>query len=182
METLITSERIHTALNHIPLIGLMISLVPLVTGLILRDRRMLITALVMCIFCSGFVLVVMMTGDAAKGHFLGRLSELNLVDSSTREFVEAHEKRADLFGNFVFGEMIAAMAALAVVLTKPKRQFFAGWIVVLTTLAALAALIWVADSGGKIRHPEFRPSVSSVEPITDLHAPGSTRRGRLTVL
>ena len=105
-----------------------------------------------------------------------------LADEAGQEWLDAHLERADKIAWVYWVAGAAALAGLACTRSRPRLS---GW----TTLGAgglgvvaLVASAWVADAGGKIRHPEFRrdnhfvttTAPGSEEPPFPNSAPSST--------
>ena len=82
-----TPEHLHVALNHVALIGLSVAILPLMIGLIRKDRGALLSGLLIVLICGLSIPVVMETGEGAAGIQL---------DSAAAAFLESHASRADI--------------------------------------------------------------------------------------
>jgi hypothetical protein len=142
----------HMLLNHIPIIGLIMALVVLVTGLALRQAALLFTGLVLVAISAGAALPVAHYGDVAYPAIYDTL------DGHGRGWLDYH---AELAATWV--PVLGANAALAVIAivagtVRRKLLLWAALLVALLTLAGIGGAGMVARAGGKIQHPEFRLS------------------------
>ena len=172
-DTWFTDEHLHVMLNHLALVGLAAAVLPLVVGAIRRERPMVIVGLAMVVLFGASIPLVMETGEEAEHKFEhGALSAL--IDADGAEWIEVHSDRAHGWSKLVYGT--TAFAALAIVLTVVNRRLAAplGAIAAAACVACSASLAWVADAGGKIRHPEFRTAINAPADVPDLkpYVPG----------
>lgn len=158
-------EHLHLALNHIPIIGLACSLVPIVAGILAKNKTAMISGLVLAAVCGWTTPVVMETGEMAYERYESG-SVRRYLDPAFKDPLETHEHRAEK-GSVVF-YAAAVLATLSLVLAI--WRFEAGrWAAVLTVLACLASVaagVWIADSGGKIRRVDFRDNAPGSLPVT----------------
>lgn len=160
MNRLLTPEHLHVALNHLPLIGLAASLLPLLYGLFRKNTEVLIIALCMCVLFGGSTFAVMWTGETAEDRF-EQTSMPVLLDAAGKKWMEIHEDRAKIAA--VSGYLVAVIGLVSLVLGKWSTQYryLGGWVTCIALVTAITLMVWVADSGGQIRHPEFRSAVQS---------------------
>ena len=152
-----TPERIHLALNHLPIIGLALAIWPLLAGLVCRSRACQITGLALVLGCALSVIAVVETGEGAQDRYLaGPVAPL--IGDGGKHWLHEHQSRAEV------GEWVdcsaAAVAALALVALwkAPRWERGVSWVAFALAVGGLAAGVWIADAGGKIRRPDFRPS------------------------
>ena len=86
------------------------------------------------------------------------------LDTVSAAFLKAHEERADVAAVFVYITLSLSIAALAVMRFAPKHQYQAAAAVLAGCVLCTALLVWTAEAGGKIRHPEFRPAATAAVP------------------
>lgn len=166
-ESWLTPEHLHVALNHLAMIGLAAAVLPLLIGAIRRDRPMVVVGLLIVVLFGFSMPFVMETGEEAEEKFEeGALSAL--IDADGAEWMETHDDRAHLWSKVVYGT--ASFAALALVLVAFKRKLTLplGLITAVACLVCTASLVWVAEAGGKIRHPEFRQVIDSPDNVPTL--------------
>lgn len=157
----ISPEHLHVMLNHIPLVGLAVALVPLLIGLIGRRRESLFIGLLLTLICAGSIPVVMWSGEEAEHEWLHTEAAAHL-DEAGHDWAEVHEERAELGSKTIYvtaGLALLSLIGMAVGKCKGKLKKTTWVFSLLTTLACVASVMaaaWIADSGGKISHPEFR--------------------------
>ena len=147
-----TPEHLHVALNHVPLIGLTVAVIPLLLGLFRKDRGALLSGLLIVLVCSLSIPVVMETGDSAAVRLLSGDAGI-AVDPVSAYWIKEHEERADVTAAVVY-------VALATMGFAPKYLYKAAAAVLAACILCTALLVWTAQAGGCIRHPEFRPAAT----------------------
>lgn len=150
-------EHLHVIVNHIPLIGAACALLPLLLGLILRKRESQVIGLLLTLLCAGTIPLVMWTGEEAEHEWLHSDASSHL-DAEGREWAHVHEEHAELAQYTIYTAAGLSLLTLITMAIKPLRKV-ATVLVILSTIATFATVtssVWVADSGGKISHPEFR--------------------------
>jgi len=159
-------EHLHLALNHIPIIGLACSLVPIVAGILARNKTAMVAGLVLAAVCGWTTPAVMETGEMAYERYESG-SVRRYLDPDIKDTLEMHEHRAEK-GSVVF-YVTAVLATISLGLAL--WRFEAGrWAAILTALACLASVVagvWIADSGGKIRRVDFRDNAPGKLPAVE---------------
>ena len=143
-------EYVHTAINHFPLIGLLVSLLTLVIGLIARSRPVQLTGQALVCALALSVWPVFYFGEAGFDRVV------SMADEQGEAFLKYH---ADLAHGWVFlYYLTAGIAALGLGLAwkRPRFQVPAGIAALVLGLASLVAGILIARAGGEVRHREFR--------------------------
>jgi hypothetical protein len=154
-----TPEHLHVALNHIALIGFPVAIIPLAIALIRKDRGALLSALLIVFLCGLSIPIVMETGDGAEERL--ETGEAGVqIDSTAISFLHEHEERADVAATFVYILTGLAAAGLLTMRIKPQHQYKLAVVVLAGCVICTTLLVWTAEAGGQIRHPEFRPAVS----------------------
>lgn len=142
----------HMLLNHIPIIGLFMALVVLVTGLVVRQTALQLTGLVLAALTAGASLPVANYGDAAYPAIYDTL------DGHGRGWLDYHAELAETWLPLFYANAALAVIALVLGIVRPRLLRWASLLVALITLAGIVGASIVARSGGKIQHPEFRLS------------------------
>lgn len=142
----------HMLLNHVPIIGLLMAFVVLVTGLVVRQKTLVITGLVLVALTAGASLPVAQYGDAAYPAIYDTL------DGTGQKWLDYHAELADTWLPLLYFNAGLALLALLLGRIRPRLQLWASMLVALVTLSGVVAASLVARSGGKIQHPEFRLS------------------------
>jgi len=152
-----TPEHLHVALNHVALIGLAVAIIPLMIGLIRKDRGALLSGLLIVLICGLSIPVVTETGDGAAERLVTGAAGVQ-IDSAAAAFLQTHENRADIAAVFVYIALALAAAGLLIMRFVPKHQYKVAALVLAACIICTALLIWTAEAGGQIRHPGFRPA------------------------
>lgn len=153
-----TPEHLHVALNHVALIGLPVAIIPLAIALIRKDRGALLSGLLIVLICGLSIPIVMETGDGAAERLITGEAGVHL-DRAATSFLLEHEKRADVAATVVYITTGLAAAGLLIMRIKPKHQYILAAVALTACIICTALLVWTAEAGGQIRHPEFRPAV-----------------------
>ena len=143
-------EYVHAAINHLPLIGLLLALLVLAVGLGARSRPVLLTGLALVALMALSVWPVYYFGEAGYDRVL------SMTNETGDAFLKYHRALA---GRWVFLYYVTAGLAalgLGVGWKRPRWLAPAAGLALVAGLASLAAGILIAQAGGEIRHREFR--------------------------
>lgn len=141
---------LHLALNHFPLIGLVIGAMVLLFGFLLRREQVKETALGILIFSTIMAIVVNYTGEGAE-HAIENLPGIN------EHYIETHEDAAELFLIMMLVLGGTSLVTLFLAIKKMQLAVYGYILVILLVIATAFAAIEVGTSGGEIRHTEIRP-------------------------
>jgi len=154
-----TPEQIHLALNHFPTIGLILAMIPLLVGLITRQRTTAFAGvLVMGISALATPFIMSSGEDAYERYEEGPVSPY--LDAAAEPALEQHEERAHTWSKLLYADLIIAIAGLVALGFKPVWVRPVSAICLAGCLAGSGASSWIAYSGGKIRRPDMRTAVS----------------------
>lgn len=162
-----TPEHIHLALNHFPFLGAGLALVPLLVGFVAGHRTTVVAGLLLAALCGWTVPLVMETGEEAyerynKGPVAGYL------DPTADAALEIHEHRAEDWAVALYASAAVSTLCLGIVLWRPKKVRLVALVASVFCAAALGSGIWIAESGGAIRRPDFR-AASVGGPAGEVH-------------
>ena len=143
-------EYVHVLLNHFPITGLFIGLLFLIVALILKSRPAQFFALAMVGLLALSVWPVSHFGEEAYDRVL------SMSDDAGSQYLKRHEHLADQWAFLYYITAAAALITIVVGWKKPKFLRPAGAVVALLAAGSLAAGAAIADTGGKVRHREFR--------------------------
>lgn len=149
-EIIVKPEYQHILLNHLPIIGLSVALLVLVGAAVLRQQRALVFTLFLVAGLAGSAWPTFETGEAAHDRVE------SMLYSEGQAWLEYHHETAEKWIWVYYVTAVVAAGSGVVALVRPQ---WTRWAVAATLLAgvlSLAAGIVIAESGGKIRHPEFR--------------------------
>jgi hypothetical protein len=104
--------------------------------------------------------LVMETGEAAYERYEhGPVAAY--LDPQAEQSLDIHEHRAEAWGKVIFGSTVVLTLALGLLLWKPQWTRGLATAASVLCLTSLLSGIWVAESGGPIRRPDFRTTASS---------------------
>jgi hypothetical protein len=142
----------HVLLNHMPSTGLGISWLVLLWATVERRWSSICCGLILVLMMSASALVVMSAGEAAHPFVF------DMLDGPGRDWLDYHTHLADRWGHVLTANAVVAALAIAAGVWRERLRTPAGVVVLVSSLAGLVAVAVIAETGGKIRHPEFRLS------------------------
>lgn len=139
---------IHLMLNHVPVVGIAVPIVFLLIDRARKNRGLEWLSLQMFVVVALLTIPVYLTGSPAS-HYMREMPGIS------RDLIHRHSDAAD----FAFWAM-EALGALSLgalykfrdSATVPQR--FSS-VLLLIALTTLGLMVWTANLGGKIRHPEI---------------------------
>lgn len=141
--------QIHLAINHMPVILSMVSLVILLWGCVSKSHEIKKLGLALTIATAAFAGAAFLTGEPAE-------DVLEKLPTFSKELVHAHEEAGE-FALIV--SIIAGLSALAAFyLSKKKPLFFSHGLIITSIILFLSifSFLRTAHLGGLIRHEEIR--------------------------
>lgn len=153
----------HLLINHLPIIGIVMGLLGLGVAFVLRQRIAFVPPLVILLIAGASAWLVYASGSAAYKPIR------KIADDAGIDWLDAHMDRADA-GTWTFYVLAGAAAlALAVPMRWPKSGPPLAIAVAVMAVACLGVAGWIAEAGGRVRHPEFRPQGEfAPEPLAEL--------------
>ncbi len=151
-------EYVHAAINHFPLIGLLVAMLALLAALVARNRVAILIGLALVCLLSLSVLPVYHYGEEGYDRVL------SMADENGQAFLRYHMHLAEHWVFLYYITAALAAAAFAVSWKWPRWLTPLSIASVVLASASLTAGILIALAGGEIRHREFRfrppPAVS----------------------
>ena len=145
-------EYIHVLLNHLPIYGTILGALALAISLMLRSRASQITALILTLIAGLSAYPVFVSGQRAYKTIRG------LSDDAGADWLDEHMDRAEkTIGAFYFLPALA-VAGLLVPIKWPKSAFPLAALTLVVAIVCSGLAVYIAQPGGRVRHPEFRPS------------------------
>jgi hypothetical protein len=139
---------VHLVITHVPVIGIGVIIAFLFVGKLRGSLEVEWVSLQMFVALALFSIVVYLTGSPAS-------HQMREMPGISREIIHVHSKAADfafwtmeVLGAFSLGVIVKFRGAAAV--PARLRNALLG-----LALVVLALMIWTANLGGKIRHPEI---------------------------
>jgi hypothetical protein len=156
-------EYIHVVLNHLPIYGTILGALALAISLMLRSRASQITALILTLIAGISAYPVFVSGQRAYKTIRG------LSDDAGADWLDEHMDRAEkTIGAFYFLATLA-VAGLLVPIKWPKSAFPLAVLALVVTILCSGIAVYIAQPGGRVRHPEFRPNESPTPPPESDH-------------
>lgn len=163
-----TPEKLHLALNHVTFLLPAAALLPLLVGLLLRSRPALLSGIALALVGGLMTGLVMGSGEEAYERYEdGPVAAY--LDNGAEAVLEHHEELAHTWSKVLYA--LAGVSGVALLIGFLKRAWLpaAALAVVALSLASIAAGLAIADSGGKIRRPDFREGASLKVPREAVH-------------
>jgi len=147
-------EYIHVVLNHLVIYGTILGALALAVSLILRSRAAQITALIVTLIAAASAYPVLISGQRAYKTIRG------LTDDAGAEALDEHMDRAEKTIGVFYLLALFALAGLVVPIKWPKTGLPLTATTLVLALVCFGLSLYIAQEGGRVRHPEFRPSES----------------------
>lgn len=151
------AAQLHLAVNHLPVVGMVIGTLVLVGALLLKQKTVKSTGLVILIFAALSAIPTYLSGEPTE----------DLVEHKpgvTKPLIHEHEEAAEFA--LVMALLVGA-GAIGTTLVSRNSRFAGRWekpataITLLLSLATCGALIRTAHLGGLIRHDELRDGAAA---------------------
>lgn len=149
-----TGAHVHLMLTHIPIMGALFGLLILGYALFLHKQEAARIGFGLLVIAGLAAIAVYLTGESAE-------EVVEHLPGISEAVIERHEEAA-VFG--LFGA--AALGVLSLTGLVVYRKGIPQWLITTTFVAALVVsgiLVWTANLGGQINHPEIHSDVSIVE-------------------
>jgi hypothetical protein len=140
---------LHLITTHLPVLGVAFGTALLAVGLVVANRVIQRTALVVLLLAGLTAGVAYLTGESAE-------ETVETALQGAEPYLEQHE-RAGVVGLVAAGS--AAALALVALIGSARKSSLSKALVLLNLIVGLVAsgtLAWVANLGGQIGHPEIR--------------------------
>ena len=151
----ITPEYLHIILNHLPLIGFLAAVIPLLIGVVLKKVDLVRTGLLLVLLFGAPSYFIMETGEEAEDRLAHGETSV-VIDELSHDFLHEHEERAETTIIAIYITLGLAVLCLVATFKMKKAGLPLAWITVLSLVVSLGLTAWTAKAGGQIRHPEFR--------------------------
>jgi len=156
-------EYIHVLVNPLPSYGLGIGVAVLLAGILLKQRALRVTGLIIVAACAAAAWPVLYFGQH------GYNSLYPQIDTESQKWLDTHMSRAERFIYVFYGTAALAVAGLLCLKKFPKAATALSAVTLVASFGCLGAGAWIARAGGEVSHSEFRAEGSSPEMPTDQH-------------
>lgn len=140
---------LHLLVNHFPIIGTILGLGILITGMLLKNKSVKNTAYILFIVAAIFAAFSMGTGEGAE-------ELVEDLPSIGKQIIHEHEEIAEKFAIIMY---LNGFLGLLTLYTSIKNHKLATTFSYITLVLAIIAAVFaksVGTSGGEIRHTEIR--------------------------
>jgi disulfide bond formation protein DsbB len=154
-------EYVHVLINPLPVYGLAMGILGLIIALIQRSRHAQVAALALILLSAAIAWPVVHFGEEGYDRVL------SMSDDQGQAWLKVHEHRANELVGFFYA--LAAVTATAIFAPAkwPKSTMALTLVTLLFSFAVLGLGGYIASSGGKIRHREFRNEPAPPVPAED---------------
>lgn len=154
---------LHLLVNHFPIIGTILGLGILITGMLLKNNSVKNTAYILFIIAAVFSAFSMGTGEGAE-------ELVEDLPNIGKQIIHEHEEIAEKFAIIMYATGLLGLLSLY---TSIKNHKLAKTISFITLILALFAAFFaksVGTTGGEIRHTEIRANSGAIpnENATDI--------------
>lgn len=144
---------LHMVVNHFPIIGTILGLGILITGMFLKNKSVINTAYILFVIAAIFGFASMNTGEGAE-----ELAEK--LPSVTHEIIHEHEEIAEKLALILY--ILGAVSLLGLYLNiknHAKANLVTFFAIVIGGISVFLAQ-QTGTTGGEIRHTEIRENVT----------------------
>ncbi|WP_035672357.1 hypothetical protein [Flavobacterium sp. 83] len=140
---------LHMVVNHFPIIGTILGLGVLITGIILNNNSVKNTAYALFVVAALFALASMATGDGAE-------EMVEDMPSIGKSIIHEHEEIAEKLAIVLY--LLGAISIMGIVLNikNHSKAKFISFVAVIVAASGVYISTLVGTSGGEIRHTEIR--------------------------
>ncbi len=139
----------HLVVTHLPIVGLLIGFLVLLTGYITKSPQVKATALGIFIFSALAAIAAFYTGEAAE-------DIVENLPGVSETLIHTHEEQAELFYTMM---LVLGGVSLVTMFIHYKKFAFAKYGFIAVLLLSISNIViskYVGTSGGEITHVEIR--------------------------
>ena len=139
----------HLVVNHFPIIGTILALGVLITGLFLKNNSVKNTAYVLFIVAAIFAVFSMQTGEGAE-------EMVEDFPGIGKAIIHEHEELAEKLALVLYAMGGLSLLALFLNFIKNTKEKLVSFFILGLGVASLFLIQKVGTTGGEIRHTEIR--------------------------
>ncbi len=140
---------LHMVVNHFPIIGTILGLGILITGMILKNNSVKNTAYVLFIVAAVFAAFSMGTGEGAE-------EMVEDMPNIGKRIIHEHEEIAEKLALILYLLAAVSLTGLILNLKNHSKAKLISFIAAIVAMGAVFIATLVGTSGGEIRHTEIR--------------------------
>ncbi len=145
----INQAHLHLMLNHVPVLGSVVALLLLGSGLLGKSRALLTAGLVAMLVVGVVTIPVFISGEPAE----------EVVEHQPHVSESAIHEHEEMAESARWAALAGGLFALLALLLGRDRDRYPGWTGITGALLSLATVVLMAltaNLGGKVAHPELR--------------------------
>jgi hypothetical protein len=153
---------IHLMINHLPVIGLLIASTTLAVSLIRSSGAGTRIGLWLVLFTALSAVPVYFSGEGTE-------DVVEHLSGVSEDLIEEHEEIAEV--GLILSQVTGLLALLTLLSVRGSDRLLkkGGTVTLVAALISFAVFGVVANTGGKISHPELRTDFQSEESSTEKH-------------
>lgn len=142
---------LHLVVNHFPIIGTILGLGILITGIILKNNTVKNTAYVLFIVSAIFAAFSMGTGEGAE-------EMVEDMPTVGKQIIHEHEEMAEKLALVLYFLGVISLGGLFLNYKKHAKAQLVSIVTLLVAIGATFLAQQTGTTGGEIRHTEIRPN------------------------
>ena len=146
----------HLVVNHLPIVGILIGFLVLLTGFLLKKPEVKVTALGIFVFSALASFAAFYSGEGAE-------EIVENIPGISETLINQHEESAELFFTIVLILGGVSLITFVLEIKKMKLSKFGFILVILLALGAGVLAKNVGTTGGEIRHTEIRNDANLIQ-------------------
>lgn len=150
----------HLVVNHLPIVGILIGILVLLTGFLLKKTEVKVTALGIFVFSALASIAAFYSGEGAE-------EIVENIPGISETLINQHEESAELFFTVILILGGISLVNMFLEIKKSKLSKFGFILVILISLAAGLLAKNVGTTGGEIRHTEIRNDANLIQIQTE---------------
>ncbi len=140
---------LHMVVNHFPIIGTILGLGILITGIILKNNTVKSTAYVLFVIAAIFAAFSMGTGEGAE-------ELVEDMPSVGKQIIHEHEEMAERLAIVLYALGVISLAGLFLNYKKNAKAQLVSYVALIIAIAGVFFAQQTGTTGGEIRHTEIR--------------------------
>jgi uncharacterized membrane protein len=140
---------LHMVVNHFPIIGTILGLGILITGIILKNNSVKNTAYVLFIVAAVFGAFSMGTGEGAE-------ELVENMPSVGKQIIHEHEEMAEKLAIVLYVLGVISLVGLFLSYIKNAKANLVSYVAVIVAIVGVFFAQQTGTTGGEIRHTEIR--------------------------
>jgi uncharacterized membrane protein len=145
---------LHLLVNHFPIIGTILGLGVLISGILLKNNSVKNTAYVLFIVSAIFAAFSMGTGDGSE-------KMVEDMPSVGKHIIHEHEEMAEKLAIVLYFLGVISIVGLFTNIKNKPKAYLVSYLAVAIGAVAVFLAQQTGTTGGEIRHTEIRTNVNS---------------------